>query len=111
MKTIVFLFTLFPFYAMALTLAGQVSIDGEDFEFKKKISLGKESVFPMNSFLYKVTVIRLENKKYQAKFNLFEKDKLVTKGEEFITGEGKYIYAKGEQGQPNSIITLKILNK
>lgn len=111
MKTILFLCLLIPFHVFALTLEGQVSVDGEDHKFKQSIELGKEYLFPMNTFSYKITVTKAKNKKFKARFNLFEGKNLVTQGEETISDKSKDFYKKGEVGQPNTIITLKVSDK
>lgn len=108
MKNLFFLFSLISFSAYSMTLEGQVSVDGEDHKFSQAIELGKEYSFKMNTFTYKITLTKTKSEKIQAKFNLFEGNKLVTSGEEMIKEKSEDFYMKGAPGQPNSIITLKV---
>jgi ribosomal 50S subunit-recycling heat shock protein len=111
MKILLLLLAFVSFNAFALTIEGQVSVDGEDHKFSKTIELEKEYAFPMNTFLYKMTVTEAKNKKFKIRFNLMEGKKMITEGEKMISEKSEDFYMKGKPGQPNSIITLKISHK
>ena len=92
---------------------GTLAVDGETFKIHQKVDHGKEYILPMGNFLFKFT-IKPSDKKFQTmKFVIEEKkdNKLITvsKGEEDIEeGRSNDVFAKGEEGQPNSIITIKL---
>ncbi|HXH32211.1 MAG TPA: hypothetical protein VNJ01_15520 [Bacteriovoracaceae bacterium] len=95
-------------------LEGQVSIDGEDFPIKQSIELGKEYSSPLGSFVFDYSLKESKNKKYLISYHLKEKkgDKLtsVCSGKESLTqSKEEKVYAKGEPGQANSILTFKLL--
>lgn len=95
-------------------IEGSVAVDGETYKLDFKADHGKEYIFPMGVFIYKMTVDKGKEKgKQLVKYVLQEKKKtaltLITKGEEEVSeGKSEDIYAKGEEGQPNSIITIKL---
>lgn len=93
---------------------GSLSVDGESWKLNQKIEHNKEYIFPMGTFILKMTV---KPGKTQKLVYVVQEKKgttltLVTKGEEeeIKVGESRDIYAKGEEGQPNSIITVKLTN-
>jgi len=92
---------------------GTLGVDGETYKIHQKFDHGKEYLFPMGSFILKLTLKPGKDKKHKVSYVLQEKKgvtlTLVTKGEEDISEEKtEEIFAKGEEGQPNSIITLKL---
>lgn len=92
---------------------GNLAVDGETFKLNQKFVHGKDYSFPMGSFILSLSIHQRKNGNNVVKYLLQEKKGaslvLVTKGEEEIKNESsKDIFAKGEEGQPNSIITLKI---
>ncbi len=93
---------------------GTLAVDGESWKLNQKIEHNKEYVFPMGTFILKILV--KPGKTQTLVYEVQEKKginlTLVTKGEEeeIKVGETKEIYAKGEEGQPNSIITIKLTN-
>lgn len=97
-------------------LEGSLGIDGETWNMSSKVEPGKEYIFPMGSFIFKVTINRDESgKKYnKIRYTIQQKKgttlSLVTSGEEeeVEAGKTKEIYAKGEEGQPHSLINIKL---
>lgn len=94
---------------------GSLGIDGETYTFNQKIDHDKEYSFPMGSFILNLTVASGKSKTHVVKYSVFEKKGikliLITKDEDEVTeGTLKEVYAKGEDGQPNTIITLKLNN-
>jgi hypothetical protein len=111
LKKLISIFVLFvSFEALAcLHITGSVSIDGESWKLNSKIENNKEYIFPMGSFIFKMTM-----KDSTLRYVIQEKRQntlvLVTQGEEQDIKKNvqKDIYAKGEEGQPHSIITIKL---
>jgi hypothetical protein len=92
---------------------GALAIDGETWKINQKFDHHKEYAFPMGSFILKLTLKPAKENDPTLVFTLHEKKgttlNLVTKGEEKIkVGKTKDIYARGEQNQPHSIITIKL---
>lgn len=94
---------------------GKVGVNGETHTFNHKVEPAKEFSMPMGSFIltYSIQFPKKTGQSYLFKYKLVEKksNKLitVTKGEEEVgMDRGHEIYAKGETGQPNSIINLKL---
>jgi hypothetical protein len=92
---------------------GTVGVDGETYQIHQKFDHGKEYLFPMGAFILKMTLKPGKEKKHQVNYVLHEKKgvtlTLVTKGEDEISEDKtEEIFAKGEEGQPNTIITLKL---
>lgn len=98
-----------------LRAVGALAVDGEKWKLDQKIEADKEYAFPMGSFILRFTIIE-KDKKHVMKYVVEEKKGaslvLVTKGQEedIESGKSHDIFAKGEQGQPNSIITIKLTN-
>ena len=95
---------------------GSLAVDGETFKFTQKIEHKKEYLFPLGNFILKLTLTPQDKKKTSVKYLVQEKKgiklDLVTKGDEENLKENikRDIFARGEEGQPNSIITLKLIN-
>ena len=94
-------------------IEGTLGIDGENFKFDQKIEHGKEYSLPLGTFIMNLKMNETKKKKINLSFTVQErKDNklvLITTGKEIISGNKvKDIYAKGEPGQPHSIITIKI---
>ncbi len=94
--------------------AGSLAVDGESWRFDSKVEHDREYLFPAGTFILKLTVRPAGKTRATVVYAIHErKDKglvLVGKGEEADVEAGKPrdIYAKGEPGQPNSIITVKL---
>lgn len=103
----------FSLTAMACwKLEGKLSVDGEDWKIHQKVDHGKEYSLPMGSFILNFSLNTLK-KQNIIKYSLFEKKGiktiLVTKGSDNLeVSKTKEIYAKGEENQPNSILSLKL---
>ncbi|HXH31939.1 MAG TPA: hypothetical protein VNJ01_14105 [Bacteriovoracaceae bacterium] len=115
LKLFIIFFACFSSAFAGLHLEGQVSVDGEDFPIKQSIDLEKEYNLPIGGFVFNFTLKESKNKKHQLIYHLKEKksDKLtsVCLGKEYLTqGVEEKIYAKGEQGQANSILTFKLVS-
>lgn len=112
-------FSLFIFSFSALAcwkVNGTFAVDGETWKFDNKVEHNKEYIFPVGNYHVKLT-FKPQNKKLVTLTYAVEerKDKklvLITKGEEedLKPGEQRDIFAKGEEGQPNSIITVNLTN-
>lgn len=112
-----FLFLLITFPAIAcsnLFVEGTVAVDGETWKFNRKLrGLAKEDSIQAGPYILAMTVTHPEGGLF-VRYKLEEKKgnslTLVTKGEEeeIELNKNREIMAKGEQGQPNSIITIKL---
>jgi hypothetical protein len=95
---------------------GSFAVDGETWKINQKFDHNQEYMFPMGPFILKLTLKPGKDKKQTLVYAVHEKKgttlTLVTKGEEeaIKVNESRDIYAKGEEGQPNSIITVKLTN-
>ena len=94
---------------------GNFAVDGETFKFNQKIEHNKEYKFPNSNFILSMTVKPISKVNSLVTYKIEEKKGLkltvITKGEEEIKSDKHNdIFAKGEEGQPNSIISIK-LNK
>ncbi len=112
-KMLKFLFLcLFSFNAMAcLHVQGSYSVDGETWKIDQKMELKQEYSLPMGTFILSLSVT--EGKELLVKYKVEEKKGVtltqVTRGEEkFTLTKAKDIFAKGNEGQPNSILNLKV---
>lgn len=93
---------------------GSLAVDGETFKFNQKVEHKKEYAFPLGNFILRFTLNPVD--KVNTTMNYIVEDKknlklvLITKGEEEGIKEkvSRDIFAKGEEGQPNSIITIKL---
>lgn len=97
-------------------VTGSFAVDGETWKFENKVEHNKEYIFPVGNYHVKLTFRPQDKKLVTLTYAVEErKDKklvLITKGEEvdLKAGEHRDIFAKGEEGQPNSIITVKLTN-
>ena len=92
-----------------------LGIDGETFK-KEKVTFinAKETSLTIERFLLKMTISKAKaEKSLIVKYSLHEKTgqkiTLVTKGEDELEDQPTNdIFAKGEKGQPNTILSLKM---
>lgn len=115
-KFILLSFLLSSFNAFACwKMEGTVAIDGETWKIDQKFDHNKEYIMPMGPFIVKLTVTSASGKKPGLKYIIQEKKDLklilVGQGEEKDLAEKiKHdIFAKGDDGRPHSIITIKLL--
>lgn len=111
------LIMLITFPALACTnlfVEGRLAVDGQTWKFSHKHrGLGKEDTFQAGPYIISMTLTYPEEG-YLVRYKVEEKKgttlTLVTKGEEdeIELHKSRDIMAKGEPGQPNSIITLKL---
>lgn len=92
---------------------GTLGVDGETWKIEQKFDHDKEYSFPMGTFILNLTIKKGKKTDHIVKYIVQEKKGsvlvLVTKGEEEVQeNKPNEIFAKGEQGQPNSIISLKL---
>lgn len=93
---------------------GKLAVDGETFKVNQKIVHGKDYSFPMGNWILTLSATPIKGSKNNlVKYQVQEKKgtalTLVTKGEEEVKdGVEEDVYAKGEEGQPNTIITLRL---
>ena len=117
-KMLKFIFLLlFTFPALAcsnLFVEGSLSVDGQTWKFTRKLrGLAKEDSIPAGPYIIAMTVTHPDTGLF-VRYKVEEKKGtslvLVTKGEEeeLELNKGREVMAKGEQGQPNSIITIKL---
>lgn len=113
-----FIFLLFislpAFSCTNLFVEGSLAVDGQTWEFSRKLrGIGKEDSIPAGPYIIAMTVTHPESGLF-VRYKVEEKKGtslvLVTKGteEELVLNKPRDIMARGEQGQPNSIITLKL---
>lgn len=96
-------------------ISGKLGVDGETYKIDQKVDLGKDYSVPMGSFIFgfKVLTHEKEKNKFLFVYKLQERKakslETVTQGEEEIDQVRSHeIFAKGEEKQPNSIITIKL---
>lgn len=93
---------------------GKLAVDGETFKVDQKIVHDKSYSFPMGNWIMTLSVHAKKDSKINVvKYQIQEKKgttlTLVTQGEEEVKdGVEEDVFAKGEEGQPNTIITLKL---
>lgn len=93
---------------------GSFAVDGDTWKINNKFDHGKEYSFPMGTFILTLKVRTEKDKSQTLVYKVQEKKgtnmTLVTEGEEeaLKVGESRDVYAKGKEGQPNSIITVKL---
>lgn len=92
-----------------------LGIDGETWKIEhQKFQEGKEETVNMGNYVLKMTLKKSKHEKgLDILYTLHEKKGsdlvLITKGDETVEEKlKKDIYAKGEDTQPNAIITLKL---
>ncbi len=95
-------------------LNGKLAVDGEIFEFEQKVDEKKDHYFPIGTFILEASVKLNEKETWIFTYKLQEKKglalDLVTRGEErnIKVKKAHDIFAQGEEGQPNTIITIKL---
>lgn len=92
---------------------GSFAVDGETWKLSQKFEHNKTYSLPMGTFILNLTVKPLKGGMNNLVYTVHEKKgaklTLVTQGEEEIKDNtDREIYAKGEEGQPNSIIIIKL---
>lgn len=113
---ILFLFTFSTNVLACWQVDGSLAIDGETFKFNQKVEHKKEYLFPLGNFILKFSLYPVDKKNTTLKYVVEEKKdmrlQLITKGEEenIKLNKARDIFAKGEEGQPNSIITVVLRN-
>jgi hypothetical protein len=117
LKSLTLLFTLFLSLNVLACwkLEGSYSVDGESWKINQKFIHDKEYAFPMGSFILRMSLKSDKNKQQLLTYIVQEKKgatlTLITEGVEKIKlNQSQDIYAKGKEGQPHSIITVKITN-
>jgi hypothetical protein len=110
---ILFLFFLSLPVLACWKIEGTLGIDGETFKFGQKIEHGKDYSIALGTFIMNLKMNEMKQKKINLSFTVQERKEnklvLITNGKEMINeNKVKNIYAKGEPGQPHSIITIKI---
>lgn len=114
MKIIALFLALVSFSAFACwKVEGTLGVDGETFKFNQKFDHGKEYSFPMGTFILNLTLNSGKGKIHTVRYTILEKKgvklNLVTKGDDEVTeNTKKEIFAKGEENQPNTILTLNL---
>jgi len=112
-----FLITLVLFSVNALAcwkVEGSFAVDGDTWKINNKFDHGKDYSFPMGTFILTMKIRTEKDKSKTLVYKVQEKKgtilTLVTEGEEeaLKVGESRDVYAKGKEGQPNSIITVKL---
>lgn len=91
-------------------IKGEVSVDGEDLPFQQEVQLEKEYSLTLKSYTLNFTIFPAKDKdKFKLNYTLKEKNVFITIGTDTLTmSKAKRIYAKGEQGQPNTILTFHL---
>ena len=108
-----FFITLPVFACSGFLVEGKLAVDGQTWKFSRKFRMGAEEMIPAGPYIISMAFTYPEAG-YLAKYKVEEKKGtslvLVTKGEEdeVEMDKSRDIMAKGEQGQPNSIITIKL---
>ncbi len=115
LKFILLAFISFPALACSnLFVEGSLAVDGQTWKFGHKLrGIGKEDSFQAGPYLIAMTYVYPDTG-YVVRYKVEEKKgttlTLITKGEEdeIELNKTREIMAKGETGQPNSIIILKL---
>jgi antitoxin component YwqK of YwqJK toxin-antitoxin module len=111
-KLLIIIIFLFSVQASACwELKGTIAVDGETFTIQQKVNHAKDYSFPFGTFIFNFKIITGKAKNHTITYSLVEKKQaklnLITTGEDEISEQKKKeIYAKGEQGQPNTIFTF-----
>jgi hypothetical protein len=112
-----FILTLLSFSLSAFAcwkVEGSFAVDGDTWKINQKFNHGQEYSFPMGTFILTMKFRSEKDKSQTLLYKVQEKKgttlTLVTEGEEeaLKVGETRDVYAKGKEGQPNSIITVKL---
>ncbi len=108
-----FLFSFPAFACLGVNVDGKVAVDGQTWKMNQTFTFGREQSVRMGPYILSMT-INHNKTDFRVKYKLEEKkeNKLitVTRGEEveIDLNTSRDIMAKGLEGQPNSIITLKL---
>ncbi len=114
----IFYATLLLFFSLSAfscwNIEGSFSTDGDVWKFNQKFEHNKQYIIPAGEFIVHLTLIEKNKKpdllKYEIKQKKGLKLELVSKGEEegLELNKLRDIFAKGELGMPNSIMTIKL---
>ncbi len=114
LKILFVLFISLPLFACTgVNVDGKLAVDGQSWKLNQNFTLDREQSIPLGPYILSMTVSHSGNI-YKAKYKVEEKKAgklvLVTAGEEdeIDLSKSRDIMAKGEEGQPHSIITLKL---
>jgi hypothetical protein len=117
LKHVVVIFTLmyaFPLLA-CWNLQGSYAVDGETYKFSNKVEHNKDYLFTAGAYHIKLRFIPLEKKEtlslsYEIQERKMSGLVLVTKGQEedVLISKQTDVFAKGEPGQPNTILSFKL---
>jgi hypothetical protein len=107
------LITLPAFACTGFLVEGKLAVDGQTWNFSRKFKMGQSEMIPAGPYIISLAFTYPESG-YLARYKVEEKKgttlTTVTKGEEdqIQMEKSRDIMARGETGQPNSIITLKL---
>lgn len=115
LKLIFALFITLPSFACTnLFVEGKLAVDGQTWKFNQKLrGIGKEDSFQVGPYIVAMTFV-YPDKSYLMRYKVEEKKgtslTMITNGEEdeIELNKSRDIMAKGLEGQPNSIITIKL---
>jgi hypothetical protein len=112
---ILFLITLSSTAFGCWSLSGSFSIDGETWKIHNKLEHNQDYILPAGNFILKLSIQKPTKGINTLSYLLHEKKGtrliVVSKGrEDFETDKLVNFFLKGEEGQPNSIITMKLTN-
>lgn len=92
-----------------------LGIDGETWKIEQaKFEDGKDQTLNIGNYIVKMTIKRTKEEKvlsinYQVEEKKGDKNLLISKGEDLMEDRPKNdIFAKGEKGQPHTILSLKM---
>jgi hypothetical protein len=93
---------------------GDFAVDGQTWKINQKFEHNKEYILPMGTFILKMTIKpgKTQTLNYVVQEKKGTKLTFVTQGSEddLKVGESRDIFARGEEGQPNTILTIKLTN-
>lgn len=114
LKYLFIVFLSLPSFACSgFLVEGKYAVDGQTWKFSRKFHLSSEEMIPAGPYIISMTVTYPDSG-YFVKYKVEEKKgmalSLVTVGteEELEMKKSRDIMARGEKGQPNSIITLQL---
>lgn len=111
-----FIAILVTFPALACSgflMKGKLAVDGQSWKIERRMKLGQEEIMPAGPYIVSMTFSYPESS-YRVRYKVEEKIgnalTLVTTGEEddLRMGKSRDIMARGEKGQPHSILTLEL---
>lgn len=108
-----FLFSFPAFACLGVNVDGKLAVDGQTWKMNQNLTFGREHSFRMGTFILSMTVSHSKTDflvKYKVEEKKGNKLVMITYGEEgeIDLNTPRDIMAKGLEGQPNSIITLKL---